>query len=149
MERYLNFGRKFLSSFTAVFTCVILASTVFIMIYSNPYLPFRLIVQALILAGVAALLNFIYYSDKPIRKRLMAVRTGVHFTVLLAIVLFCAWRFEWFSFVHTASLLTFLLLFFAVYAIIWMANFTGDLLDERKINRRLKELNADPDQTAN
>lgn len=105
--------------------------------------------QALILAAVSALLNFIYYSDKPIRKRGMAARTCVHFTALLAIVLFCAWKFEWFPFNHTASLLTFLLLFIAVYAVIWIANFTGDLLDERKINRRLNELNSDSDRTAN
>jgi len=144
MERYLNYGRKFLFSFTAIFTCIILASTVFIGIYSNPYLPFRLIVQSLILSAASALLNFIYYSDKPIRKRMMAVRTGINFCVLLALVLFCAWQFEWFSFSHTPSVLTFLLLFLAVYFVIWMASFTGDLLDERKINKRLAELNSSP-----
>ncbi|MGE5633401.1 MAG: DUF3021 family protein [Caulobacteraceae bacterium] len=141
MERYLNYGRKFLSSFTAIFTCIILASTVFIRIYSNPYLPFRLIVQSLILAAASALLNFIYYSEKPIYKRAMAVRTGIHFGALLALVLFCAWQFEWFSFSHTPSVLTFLLLFLTVYFIVWLASFTSDLLDERKINKRLMELN--------
>ena len=142
MERYLGYGRKFLSSFAAVFTCVILASTIFIGIYSNPYLPFRLIVQALLLAAVSALLNFIYYSEKPIHKRGMAARTAVHFAALLALVLFCARMFGWFSFDHAPSVLTFFLLFLAVYAVVWLANFTGDLLDERKINRRLTELNA-------
>jgi magnesium-transporting ATPase (P-type) len=142
MERYLHYGRKFLSAFTGVFTCVILASTVFIGIFSNPYLPLRLIVQALVLAAASALLNFIYHSEKPIRKRGMALRTCVHFIALLALVLTCAWRFQWFSFDHTSSVLTFFLLFIAVYAVIWLANFTGDLLDERKINRRLAELNA-------
>lgn len=144
MERYLDYGRKFLNSFTAIFTCIILASTVFIGIYSNPYLPFRLIVQSLILAATSSLLNFIYYSDKPIRKRGMAVRTVIHFSTLLALVLFCAWQFEWFSFSHAPSVLTFLVLFLAVYAIVWLASFTGDLLDERKINKRLMELNASP-----
>ncbi len=142
MERYVEYGRKYLSAFTAIFTCVILASTVFIGMYSNPYLPFRLIVQALVLAAVSALLNFIFYSEKPIRKRAMAVRTGIHFAALLALVLFCARQFGWFSFSHTSSVLTFFLLFLAVYAVIWSASFTGDLLDERKINRRLLELNA-------
>lgn len=144
MERYLSYGRKFISSFTAIFTCIILASTVFIGIYSNPYLPFRLIVQSLILAAVSAKLNFIYDSDKPIHKRALAVRTSIHFGTLLAFVLFCAWKFEWFSFNHAPSVLTFLLLFFAVYLIVWLASFTGDLLDERKINKRLMELNSSP-----
>jgi len=142
MERYLSYGRKFLTSFTAVFTCIILASTIFIGIYSNPHLPFRLIVQALVLAAASALLNFIYYSDKPIHKRAMAVRTGIHFGAVLALVLFCARQFEWFSFSHTPSVLTFLLLFLTVYIIVWLASFTGDLLDERKINKRLMELNS-------
>jgi magnesium-transporting ATPase (P-type) len=144
MERYLNYGRKFLSSFTAIFTCVVLASTVFIGIYSNPYLPLRLIVQSLILAAASALLNFIYYSDKPIHKRAMAVRTGIHFGAVLALVLFCAWQFEWFSFRHTPSVLTFLLLFLIVYVIVWLVSFMGDLLDEWKINRRLTELYSSP-----
>ena len=142
MERYLSYGRKFLTSFTAVFTSIILASTIFIGIYSNPYLPFRLIVQALVLASASALLNFIYYSEKPIHKRSMAVRTGIHFCLLLVLVLFCTWHFAWFSFSHTPSVLTFLLLFLAVYIIVWLASFTGDLLDERKINKRLMELNS-------
>jgi magnesium-transporting ATPase (P-type) len=142
MEQYLSYGRKFIASFTAIFTCIILASTIFIGIYSNPYLPFRLIVQSLILAAASALLNFIYYSDKPIHKRAMAVRTGIHFAALFSLVLYCAWQFEWFSFSHTPSVLTFLLLFLAVYIIIWLASFTGDLLDERKINKRLMELNT-------
>jgi cytochrome bd-type quinol oxidase subunit 2 len=144
MERYLSYVRKFLSSFTAIFTCIILASAVFIGIYSNPYLPFRLIVQSLILAALSALLNFIYYSDKPIHKRAMAVRTGIHFGALLTLVLFCAWKFEWFSFSHANSVLTFLLLFLTVYFIVWLASFTGDLIDERKINKRLMELNSSP-----
>lgn len=144
MERYLSYGRKFLTAFTAIFTCIILASTIFIGIYSNPYLPFRLIVQALILAAVSAFLNFIYYSDKPIRKRGMAARTAIHFSLLMGLVLLCAWQFEWFSFSHAPSVVTFVLLFLAVYIIIWLASFTGDLMDERKINRRLMELNASP-----
>lgn len=144
MERYLDYGRKFITSFTAIFTCVVLASTVFIGIYSNPYLPFRLIVQSLIISAVSALLNFIFYSEKPIHKRGMAVRTGIHFSAVLTLVLFSAWQFEWFSLRHTPSVLTFLLIFLAVYVIIWLANFMGDLLDERKINKRLTELYSTP-----
>lgn len=130
MERYLSYVRKFLSSFTAVFTCVILASTVFIKIYSNPYLPFRLIVQSLILSAASALLNFIYYSDKPIHKRAMTVRTGIHFGVTLAVVLFSAWQFKWFSFSHVPSILFFLLLYLAVYWVVWLTSFTGDMMNE-------------------
>lgn len=140
MKQYLNYVRKFLSSFTVIFTCIVLASTVFIGIYSNPYLPIRLIVQSLILAAASALLNFIYYSEKPIRKRAMAVRTAVHFIAILALVFFCAWQFEWFSFGNTSGVLTFLMLFVIVYVIVWLVSFMGDLLDERKINKRLAEL---------
>lgn len=139
MERFGTLGRKFLTSFCAVFTCVILASTIFIGMYSNPYLPFRLIVQALVLAAVGALLNFIYLSEKPIHKRSMAIRTCVHFSLLISAVAGFAWRFEWFSFSHMPSLLTFFLLFLFVYAIIWVGSFIGDLLDEKRINDRLQD----------
>ncbi|MEL7608944.1 MAG: DUF3021 domain-containing protein [Bacillota bacterium] len=139
MDRFFDYGRRFLSSFTAVFTLVILASTGFIAIYSNPYLPFRLIAQALVIAAVSSLLNFIFVSEKPIRKRSLAIRTLVHFILLLASVAGCARYFEWFSFSHTPSVVTFALLFLAVYALIWGANFFRDLMDEKAINRRLKE----------
>ncbi len=139
MERFLDYGRRFLTSFTAVFTCVILASAAFIGIYSNPYLPLRLIVQALIIAAVSSLLNFIFVSEKPIRKRGMALRTLAHFILLLAAVGACARWFGWFSSSHAESLATFLLLFFAVYAAIWGASFIGDLQNERRINARLRE----------
>ena len=141
MENILHLGRKFLTSFTAVFTCTILASSIYIGIYSNPFLPFRLIVQALIIAVVSALLNFIYYSEKPIHQRGMVLRTLLHFSLLFSMILFCAWYFEWFSFSYTKGLVTFILLFLAVYGVIWIANFTGDIMDERRINKRLKELN--------
>jgi len=144
MNRYLNYGRKFLVSFTAVFTCVILASAVFIGIYSNPYLPLRLIVQALVLAAISALLNLIFVSEKPIYKRSMVLRTGVHFTLLLAAVSLCAWRFHWFSFSHRPSALAFFLLFLAVYALIWTAGFIGDLLNERQINAGLQAYRQRP-----
>jgi hypothetical protein len=40
--------------------------------------------------------------------------------------------------------MTFLLLFLTVYLVVWLASFTGDLLDERKINKRLREFNTSP-----
>jgi magnesium-transporting ATPase (P-type) len=144
MEKYLGYGRKFLTSFTAIFTCIILASTIFIGIYSNPYVPFRLIMQSLILSAVSALLNFIYYSEKPIHKRVMAVRTVIHFCLVLAMVLVCAWQFNWFSFGHLPSVLTFFVMFLIVYTVVWLVSFMGDLLDEWKINKRLNELYSSP-----
>ena len=139
MERFLSLGRQFLASFTAVFTSVILACTVFIAIfYTNPSLPLRLIAQAAIIAAASALLYFIFVSEKPIRRRSMAVRTVVHFLLQAATVAGCAWFFRWFSFSHGPSVLAFSLLFLAVYAVIWAACFVRDLADERNINRRLK-----------
>ncbi len=138
MERYLSYGRRFFTWFTSVFTCVILASALFIRIYSNPYLPFRLVVQSVVIAAVASLLNFLFVSEKPIRKRHMAIRTGVHFSLLLLGVSLCAWRFEWFAFGDAKSVATFMLLFLFVYALVWITSFIGDILDEKQINAGLK-----------
>jgi len=144
MEKILDYGRKFLSAFTAIFTCVVLASTIFVVIFTNPYVPFRLIMQSLILSAVSALLNFIYYSEKPIHKRGMAVRTVIHFCLVLGMVLICAWQFNWFSFSHVPSVVTFLVMFLLVYTVVWLVNFMGDILDEWKINKRLTELYSTP-----
>ncbi len=144
MKLLIGYLRKFIISFTSVFTCVILASTVFIGVYSNPYLPLRLIVQALIIAAVSALLNFIYHSEQPIHKKSLALRTCAHFSLLLLSVTGCAWFFRWFSFAHRAAVVMFFVLFAAVYAVIWLANFLGDLVDEKLLNLRLAQYQARP-----
>ncbi|HML48193.1 MAG TPA: DUF3021 family protein [Clostridia bacterium] len=138
MERFYAYGRRFLSWFVATFTCVILASTVFIGIHSNPYLPFRLVAQAAFISATSSLANFLLVSEKPLRRRRMAIRTAAHFALLLAMASLCAWRFEWFSFGHAPSALLFTLLFIAVYAVIWTTSYVGDLMNERRINGALK-----------
>jgi magnesium-transporting ATPase (P-type) len=142
MKKQLSCIRKFLISFTSVFTCVIIASTIFIGLYSNPYLPFRLIVQAVIIAAISSVLNFIYYSEKSISKKSMIFRTAIHFILLLSSVTGCALYFKWFSFENTGIALTFFGLFIAVYLIIWMANFLGDIIDEKIMNLKLEEYKA-------
>jgi hypothetical protein len=139
MKKRLNYIRKFLISFTSVFTCVIIASTIFIGLYSNPYLPFKLIVQAVVIAAVSSILNFIYYSDKPIHKNSMIYRTLIHFALLTATVTGSALCFKWFSFRDAGIAITFFGLYIAVYLIIWMANFLGDIIDERIMNLKLEE----------
>lgn len=142
MKKYLGYLRKFLISFASVFTCVILASTIFIWLFSNPYLPFRLILQAAILAAVSSLLYFLFYSEHPISKRSMIFRTLLHFTLLLITVTACAWLFKWFDFGKTGLTLVFFGLFDAAYSILWLANFLGDIMDEKIMNLRLAEYKA-------
>jgi hypothetical protein len=139
MKKRLGYIRKYLISFTSVFTCVIIASTIFIWLYSNPYLPLKLIVQAAVIAAVSSVLNFIYYSDKPIHKKSMVYRTLIHFVLLTAAVTGSAFCFEWFSFEDTGIAITFFGLYIAVYLVIWMANFLGDIIDERIMNLKLEE----------
>jgi hypothetical protein len=143
MKKQLGYIRKFLISFTSVFTCVILASTICIGLYSNPYLPLKLIGQTAVIAAVSSLLNFIYDSEKPIQRYSMIRRTLLHFVLLTATVTGCAYTFKWFSFGDTGVAITFLGLYLAVYLIIWMANFLGDILDERIMNLKLEKYRTD------
>ena len=138
MKKQFGYIRKFLGFFTSVFTCVIIASSIFILCYSNPYLPLKLIVQAGIIAALSSGLNFIYTSEKPISKKSMFIRTTVHFGLLLSAVTGCALYFKWFSF-KNGVMLTFFGLFIAVYLIIWSANFMWDIIDEKMMNLKLKE----------
>lgn len=139
MKKRLSYIRKFLISFTSVFTCVIIASTIFIGLYSNPYLPLKLIAQAAVIAAISSVLNFIYYSNKPIHKISMVYRTLIHFVLLTATVTGSAFCFDWFSFGDTGIAITFFGLYIAVYLIIWMANFLGDIIDEKIMNLKLEE----------
>jgi len=142
MKKQLFYIGKFLGFFTSVFTCVIVASSIFILKYSNPYLPLGLVVQAGIIAAAAALLNFIYHSERPISKRSMTIRTLVHFVLLLSAVTGCAVCFRWFQFGNNGAALTFFGLFIAVYAVLWTANFMRDIMDEKMMNCRLREYQA-------
>lgn len=142
MKRHLSYIRKFFLLFTLIFTCVIIACTIFIGLYSNPYLPFRLIFQAVLIAAISSVLNFIYHSELPISRKSMIIRTAVHFILLLSMVTGCAFYFEWFSFEKTGIVLTFFGLFIAAYLVIWMVNFAGDIIDEKIMNLKLMEYKA-------
>lgn len=142
MKKRLGYLRKYLICFSSVFTCMIIASSVFIGLYSNPYLPLKLIAQAVIIATISSVLNFIFYSEQPISKKSMIFRTAVHFILLFSTVTGCAIYFEWFSFGNASITLTFFGLFIAVYLVIWMANFLGDIIDEKIMNIKLEEYKA-------
>ncbi len=72
----------------------------------------------------------------------MIIRTLIHFVFLTATVSVCASYFEWFSFGDTGMAMTFFGLYIAVYLIIWMANFLGDIIDEKIMNLKLEEYKA-------
>lgn len=142
MNKQFTYIRKFVISFAIIFTCVTIVSAIFISLYSNPYLPVKLIIQSGIIAAIASLLNFIYYSEKPINKKSMVIRTIIHFILLLTTVCGCAFYYKWLTFNSMKVTLTFLGLFIAVYIFVWMINFCGDIIDEKILNIGLKEYSS-------
>ena len=97
MERYISYGRKFLTSFTAVFTCIIWQAP-----YSSDLLkPVPAI--SLDCSGVGTGsrfgLSILLLFDKPFTSG--EWQCGPVYILAVWHWLFCAWQFEWFSFSHT------------------------------------------------
>ena len=127
-------------SFFMIATGVAASMYVFCLIF-NPNISFTLhdIGRILLMAFVSDLPFLIFYSGKELSKKQMFIRQLVHLPVLLAVLLFCAYIWDWVSINNTKEVLVFLLLGFLVYVIVFMITTYQDKKLADKLNLHLKE----------
>lgn len=127
-------------SFFIIATGIVIAMYVFCMIFS-PSASFTLhdIGGILLLAFFSDLPYVIFYSGNELSKKQMYIRKAVHLPVLLAVVLYFAYLWDWVSLNNTKEVVVFLLLVLAVYAIVLAITVYYDKKLADKLNNRLRE----------
>lgn len=95
--------------------------------------------RILLMAFACDLPFVIYYSRKELGKKQMFIRKIIHFSVLLAVLLYLAQLWGWVSMQRPNEIATFVLLVICVYVIVFAITSYQDKKLAKKINESLKE----------
>ena len=97
-----NLLKTMFRSFFTITTGIITSMYVFCLLF-HPDASFSLhdIGGILVMAFVSDLPYLLFYSHKELSKKQMYVRKSVHLTVLLSVVLYFAYLWDWISINHT------------------------------------------------
>ena len=96
----------------------------------------------IVLTGVFCALPTILLRDyEQWDRKTFWIRLSVHCLVLYAIVIGAGWLFRWYT--DTDSFISVSVIFFLVYAFVWLSSHWLDKQDEKKINHALDEIRDD------
>lgn len=128
-------------TFFLVCTCILFAAAIYISIfYKDATLTVSILWQIIIISFIASILSIVFYSKTPFSKHGMLIRQCVHFILLLASQLICAWKFDW---VHIDSIMevtVFILMVVVVYIGVCVIIYRYDIKTADQINQRIQEL---------
>lgn len=132
--------KTMVQSFFMVTTGIVISMYVFCLIF-HPDASFSLddIGRILLMAFAADLPYVIFLSRREISKTQMLIRKVIHIIVLLAILLYFVFLWDWVTLSNTKEVAVFLLSVLAVYVAVFLASGYRDKKLTDKINDRLKE----------
>lgn len=132
--------KHILRSFFVITTGIVVSMYVFCMVF-NPAASFSLndIGRVLMMAIASSLPFFIFYSRKELGKKQMLIRQVLHLSVLLGILLFLAWRWNWVNVNNPKECAVFTLLVIGVYVTVLAVNTYQDKKLADKLNDGLKK----------
>ena len=97
---------------------------------------------AIVLTGVICSLPTILLRDyEQWDRKTFWTRLAAHCVLLYAIVTGAGWLFRWYT--DTDSFISVSIIFFIVYAFVWLSSHWLDKQDEKKINHALDEIRDD------
>ncbi len=127
-------------SFFIIATGIVISMYVFCLIF-YPDASFTLydIGGILKLAFISDLPYLLFYSNKELSKKQMYIRKSVHLPVLLAVVLYFAYLWDWVDLNHMKEVIVLLLLILIVYVVVFAITICYDKKLADKLNHRLRE----------
>lgn len=127
-------------SFFIIATGIVISMYVFCLIF-YPDASFTLydIGWILKLAFISDLPYLLFYSNKELSKKQMYIRKSVHLPVLLAVVLYFAYLWDWVDLNHMKEVIVLLLLILIVYVVVFAITICYDKKLADKLNHRLRE----------
>ncbi len=127
-------------SFFVITTGVVASIYVFCLVF-NPTAYFTLndIGRVLIMAVAGSLPFFIFYSRNELSKKQMLIRQAIHLPVLLGVLMFLAWRWDWVNMGNPKECAIFILLVIGVYVAVIALNTFQDKKLADKLNDSLKK----------
>lgn len=118
---------------------ILVCTTVFCTIFF-PYVQFGidLLWQMVALAFICTVPGFVFVSKKELAKNQMLVRHIIHLCVLLALLLFFAFRWRWIDAWDIVQIVVFIVMFVFVYIMVSFFSYEKDKKVANKLNERLE-----------
>ncbi len=132
--------KKMIDSFFMITTGIVISMYVFCLIF-NPDVRFALVdIGRIILMGAVSDLTFmIFLCRRELDKKQMLMRYIIHFIVLLAILLYFSFLWDWVNPRDMKEIAVFFISILLVYVAIFLTNRCRDRKLSDKLNEKLKQ----------
>lgn len=138
--------KSVLHIFCMVTTCVVFAVALFTTVI-NPEeeIPSAVLWQIPVISMLTSLMTLIYPWDRTMGKAEIIVRIIVHYILILLLVLWAGWLFEWYR-VSVRNVICMSAAVTVIYAVVSGISWTRASRDARRMNERLQELKNSVDK---
>ena len=142
MKTYI---RNILRYFSIIYTIASIGAASFITLHSrDAVLGVEIFWELLLLCFICSLVStFILESEKECSKKQAIFRIIIHIIILYGIIFCSGLIFEWITINNIGECLGFSLMFFAIYAGIWIAMYKKDNRQAQEFNKIIKYFNEE------
>lgn len=128
-------------TFFLVTTCSLFGTALFTTIFfKNDTFTSALLWQILGISFLTAMASLIFTSKSILTKRGVLLRQGIHFLLILSILMGGALKFEWIHITVISEISFFILLVIVVYITVCTILYQYEIKNAEEINERIKEL---------
>lgn len=136
----INQLKEMLLEFLAITAGITISTTVFCTIFDyNIYFGIGLLWQIVGLSFLCTLLGIIYVSKRELTKKQMLSRQIIHMGVLLILILFLAYRWQWIDAHSVIQPIVIIIMFLGVYSMVTYVTYIRDKKVAMMLNERLQK----------
>ncbi|MGF7141602.1 fatty acid desaturase [Anaerotaenia torta] len=133
--------KSIIHTFFYVLSGSVLCTAVFMTIFlPKLYFTVEIIWQVIISSAIAASGGLIFYSRKELSKKQMKLRLIINYMYINAVVLGCAFLWEWVNYRRISQVITMILLIAGVYISITAATFNREKKVAEDMNQKLRRV---------
>ncbi len=139
IKRIKDMLLEFLLIIAGILLCTAVFCTVF---YTDAQFGVEILWQIVALAFLCTLPGFVFFSKKELSKKQILIRQVIHLCLLLIILLFFAYFWEWLSPRSVVQPVIFIVMFALVYTMVGYFSYKRDKKTAKQLNERLEKFKS-------
>lgn len=136
MTKYL---KHLVRDFFAICGCILIGTSIFLTVFQVKMINSSLFWQVIIVAFIAALLDFILEGKSQVSKKSYLIRKIVHFILINILLFSSAYMFRWFFLRKMGIMVVFEIIIILVYVLVGFSVYFIDNIHAKKLNEKLIE----------
>lgn len=131
--------KEMLLEFLVITAGITICTTVFCTIfYNDGYFGLELLHQIVALGFFCTLPGIVFLSKKELTKKQMLIRYAIHMCILLALILFLAYRWEWIDPRNIVHPIIITFMFLGVYSLVSFVTYMREKKVAMELNEKLQ-----------